>query len=386
MNPLLSTIRRECRRLCSRTVYLFAMIVVPVGCTIFFLSLLRPGLPTRTPSAVIDLDHSTLSRQITRELNSEQAIEITRHYDSYSDALAGVREGRIFGFFIIPEGFEREAVAGRSPSLDYYCNMTYFVPGTFVFKGFKTMVVTTTAGMVRMQLSSMGADSPVTPALIQPVAINLNSPGNPWLNYSYYLTPSFIGGLVALMVVLVTIFSITMEIKYRTSIQWLRGAGGSIVAAVTGKLLPQTVIFTIVGWCIQSLMFCWFRFPVAGSLWVMVLAMPLFIVACQAFGLFICSIMPNPRLAFSLGALTCILTFSFAGFSFPVEDMYGPIAVFSYLVPVRYYFQIHISEVLWDAPLYYSRLHFAALIIFPLVAAIPLPLLKRACLKQTYCP
>ena len=118
----------------------------------------------------------------------------------------------------------------------------------------------------------------------------------------------------------------------------------------------------------------------------MILAMPLFVVACQALALFICGIMPNPRLAMSVACLVSILTFSFAGFSFPVDNMYGAIGIFSYLVPVRYYFLLHINEVLWGAPLYYSRMLFVALILFPLVAMLPLCRLKRALLHPVYVP
>ncbi len=386
MKYLFRTFRRELRRLTSRTVYLFAMIIVPLGCAIFFLTLLNEGLPMRSPTAIVDLDHSTLSRQITRELASEQPISILEDCESYSDALQAVREGRVFGFFVIPEDFERNTIGGRQPSISYYCNMTYFVPGTFVLKGFKTIAVTTTAGMVRMQLSAIGAPSPVTGALIQPVSFQLNGPGNPWTNYSYYLTPSFMIGVLALMIMLTTVFAITDEIKNRTAPIWLRKAGGSIIAAVSGKLLPQTVIFCIVGWCIMSLMYGFFLLPVAGNIWVLVACMPLFVIANQSLALLICSVIPNPRLAFSAVALTGILTFSFAGFSFPVESMYGAIGILSYIVPARHFFLMHINEVLWGAPLYYMRLEIISLLLFPLAAIPVLPLLKRACKRQIYVP
>lgn len=386
MNPLFRTIKREIHRLCSRTVYLFAMIVVPLGCAVFFLSLLRPGLPLKTPTAIVDLDHSTLSRQLSREIQSEELVDITHHYESYADAVEGVRRGEIFGFFVIPAEFERNTIGGRTPSIDYYANLTYFVPGTIAFKGFKTIAVTTTAGMVKMRLSGIGADGPATAALIQPVAFDINSPGNPWTNYSYYLTPSFMAGLLALMIVLVTTFSITMEIKDRTSVQWLRGASGSIITAVTGKLLPQTLIFTVVGWAIQAMMFGYSSFPVVGNARVLIAVMPLYVIACQSFALIVCCLIPNPRLAFSMGCLVSILSFSFAGFSFPVESMYGAIGIFSYIVPVRYYFLLHINEVIFGAPLYYSRWLFIALMAFPLVAALPLIRLKRACLRPIYVP
>ncbi len=70
----------------------------------------------------------------------------------------------------------------------------------------------------------------------------------------------------------------------------------------------------------------------------MVTAMLLFIAASQAFALTICSIIPNLRFALSILSLIGILSFSIAGFSFPVEQMYGGVGIFSYILPIRYYF------------------------------------------------
>lgn len=386
MKYLLLTIKREWRRLCSRTVYLYGIILVPVLCCLFFIWLMSQGLPQRVPVAVVDMDHSQLSRQCIRGMEAQQMLSIEAAYDDYESALASVRRGETFGFIVIPQGFERNAVAGNTPTLSFYANMTYFVPGTLSYRGFKTMGVMTTAGLVQTKLVDLGATDELTGSLIQPVNFVTNSIGNPWLNYSYYLTPSFTFGILALMIALMTVFAITIEIKNYTSRQWMKTAGGSVIIAVTGKLLPQTVLFTLSGWAIEALMFGFFHFPMAGSLWVMVWTMPLFVIACQAMALFFTAIVPNPRLAFSVIALVCILTFSFAGFSFPVENMYGYIGVLSYIVPVRYYFLIYINEALWGAPLYYARWYIAALLMFPLVAALPLFNLKRALLRPVYVP
>lgn len=386
MKFLYNTIRRELRRMTSRTAYLFAMIIVPLGCTWFFLSLMNEGLPLKVPTAIVDLDHSSLSRQVTRSLDSEELIDITQDYNSYAEALAGVRRGEVFGFFLIPDGFEREAVSGRSPSLEYYSNMTYFVPGTLSFKGFKTMAVMSNAGMVKTQLTSIGATDSQTAALLQPVSFDTHAIGNPWTNYSIYLSPSFLFGVIALMVMLVTAFSITMEIKKHTGPEWLATAGDSIVIATMGKLLPQTIIFTIIGWGIEAMLFGYFHFPMYGSLGVMIATMPLYVMANQAFALLVCSIMPNPRLAMSICSLISILAFSLAAFSFPVASMYGALGVFSYILPVRWYFLLYINEALMGAPLYYSRFMLMALIAFPLIAMLPLGLLKKALKSQVYVP
>lgn len=377
---------REVRRLVNRPIYLFTMIIVPIGCAFFFVSLLDEGLPTKVPIAVVDHDNSSLSRQVIRDLDASELININSHLNSYHEALEAVRSGDVFGFFILPDGFEKDAVAGRSPSITYYCNMAYFIPGTLTFKGFKTIAVSTTGSMAQVQLVSVGMDEAAAGALIQPLAVQDHPMGNPWSNYSIYLCNSFAPGVLALMILLVTAFSICEEIKRATSIEWLETANGSIVVALLGKMMPHTVIFSVVGIFMQSLFYGYSHYPMNGSEWVMALAMVMFVVACQAFALFVCCLLPNLRLALSVVSLLGVLSFSITGFSFPLENMYGAVAIFSYIIPVRYYFLIYIDQALNGISLYYSRYYFVALAIFPLVASTMLWRLKKACERSVYVP
>ena len=379
-------LRREVRRLGSRPIYMFGMIIVPVLMAVFFLSLMSQGLPERTPTAVVDLDHSSLSRSITRNLSAQQMIDVTTYCESYDEALAAVRRGEIFGFFVIPDNFEKDVLGGEKPTLEYYSNMTYFIPGTLSFKAFKTIAVATSGGVIRQTLQSAGISDERAAAVIQPVVITEFALSNPWMNYAYYLGPSFSMCTLVLMIMLVTVFSITKEIKDGTSPLWLATARGRISMAVTTKLLPHTVIWCAVGLFILWILFGYAHFPMNGSLGWLIAATFLTVVASQAFALFICSALPNPRLAFSVTALFCILSFSFTGFSFPVQSMYGYLGVFSWLAPIRYWFLIYVNEGLNGVALYYSRLYYAALLLFPLGPALLLWNLRRMCLKPVYVP
>ena len=379
-------IRREIRRLGSRKMYIFGMLVVPVFMAFFFLDLLSPGLPNRVPTAVVDLDHSTMSRTVTRSLEALQVLDLSERCESYDQALERVRQGKIFGFFVIPADFEKNALSGNEPTLEYYSNMTYFVPGTLAFKGFKTVAVATSGGVVQQTLVSLGATPGQVAALVQPLSLDVYGLNNPWMSYSIYLCPSFTMATFVLMIMLMTVFSITIEIKEGTSPQWLATSHGSILVAVASKLLPQTLIFAAVGIYIQWLFFGLSHFPLNGSLGWMIVATLLTVVASQGVGLFVSSVVPNPRLAFSLTALFGILSFSFTGFSFPVESMYGWLGIFSYLAPIRYWFLIYINEALNGVGLYYSRYYFVALIVLPLVACTLLRRLRSACLKPVYVP
>lgn len=380
------SLRREIRQLTSRKMYFFGMIVAPLLVLVFLVSLMWPGLPERVPTAVVDLDHSSMSRSVTRSLNALNVISIDHTAESYDQALEQIRRGETFGFFVIPANFEKDALSGRTPTLEYFSNLTYFIPGTFAFKGFKTVAVGTASGVVREVLISTGIDPENIAGLLQPVSIGTFPLNNPWLNYSYYLTPSFSMALLALMIMIMTTFSITMEIKNGTSPQWLAAGDGSIFMAVTAKLLPQTVIFFIVALFELWVMFDVAHVPLNGSLGWMIAATFLLVTACQGFALFVCCLFPNPRLAFSTCCLFGILCFSFTGFSFPVTSMYGAIGVFSWAAPIRYWFLIYINEALDGVALYYSRYYFIALIIFPLLSPILLRRLRKACVKPIYVP
>ena len=96
--------------------------------------------------------------------------------------------------------------------------------------------------------------------------------------------------------------------------------------------------------------------------------------------------MPNLRLALSIASLIGILSFSVTGFSFPVQSMYGSIGIFSYLIPLRYYFLIYVDQALNGIPLYFSRWYYIALLVFPFVALLLLGNLKKHCLRPVYVP
>lgn len=383
---LIQAIRDGFHNLTSRRVYLTLLIAVPLLFTLFFINLMDEGVAVKVPSSVVDLDNSSLSRDVIRNLGASELVDIVAKDESYHKAMEKVRSGKTYGFFMIPENFQRDAISGRTPTITYYCNLTYFVPGTMMFKGFKTTAVTTAGGLVQTNLVSRGLTENFAMATIQPVVVQQQSPGNPWMNYNYYLTDSFVPGIICLVVALVTAYSICDEIKRRNSRRWLERSGNSVVIALAGKLIPQGIVGVAVGLACQGIMYGFNHFPMNCSVWHMIWAMVLMVFASQAFAVTVCCLITNLRLAVSICSLTGILAFSLAAFSFPVDAMYPPIGIFSYILPVRYYFLIYIDQALNGIPLYYSRYYYIALIIFLLVPLGLLWKLKKRLEAEVYIP
>lgn len=384
---VIKIMRRSLLQIARRPIYWVGFFLLPLFLFLFFTSMLSKGLPVKVPAAMVDMDGSRLSRQMTQNLNGMQLVNITETPDNYKDARQLMQEGKVYGFFVIPEDFQKDLLAGRKPAITFYTNMTYFVPGSMLFKTFKSTAIFEKASIVVnvADATGLGAGQDVE-ALLQPVNIQARGIGNPTLNYGIYIANSFCPAIMQLMILLMTCFSIGQEMKYGTSVELMRMSRGSILKALFGKLFPQTVIWWILSLFMVAWLYKYNHYPMNGSWGWLIVSELMFVVACQSLAVFFIGVVPNLRLSLSVSALIGILSFSIAAFSFPVESMYGGLAIFSYIVPVRYNFLIYIDQALNGIHIYYSRIWFVAYIIFMLLPYTMLWRLKKEMLKPVYTP
>lgn len=386
MKSFILVFKRSVRQLASRRIYWLTIVVMPLFCMIFLTDLLREGLPIKAPAAVVDYDRSELSRRMIQSLNGAQMSRITAVYDNIGDARRAMQRGEIYGFYLIPENFQSDLLSVRTPTVSYYTNMAYYVPASLLYKNFTASALYAKADVLSGLLTDVGVDAEEIVPLLQPINIEVRGLSNPWLDYAVYLCNSFVPAIMQLMIFLTTAFAVCQEMKRATSPLWLRLAKGSVIRALSAKLLPQTI-----GWQIMMLFMLWWfygrnGFVMNGSWGWMILSEMMFVLACQGFALFVVGVLPNLRLALSVGALVGVLSFSIGAFSFPYESMYGSIGVFSWLVPVRYNFLIYIDQALNGIDVYYSRIFYVAYIVFMLLPLLVIKRLKRELLNPVYVP
>ena len=377
---------RSVLQLVRRPLYWIAMLGLPLFLILMLTSLMSEGLPAKAPAAIVDKNGTALSANVTQNLSGMQMADIKYSADSYTQARHMMQEGKVYGYFLIPENFEADLLSGRQPVITFYTNMAFYVPASLLFKTFKTTAVYTKAGVASTVLEAAGQTEDEIAPLLMPVNITTRGLNNPELNYAIYLCNSFVPCMLQLMIMLVTCFSLGQEIKYGTSIQLLNMADGSIIRAVFAKLLPQTLLWFVMAIFMEAWLFRYQGYPMNGSwLWI-TLSELMFVLACQGFALFVFCVIPNLRMSLSICSLLGILSFSIAAFSFPVESMYGAIGIFNYIVPTRYNFLIYIDQALNGIDIYYSRWWFVAYIVFMLLPLTYMWNLKRAMRRPVYAP
>ena len=376
--------RRELHMMFARPLYLFASVGVMLLSTFFFLTLMRGGTAENMPVAVVDLDQTSISRRLIHEMQATPSVDIQLITNSYSEARKAMQQGKIYGIFLIREGFYSDLVAFKRPRLDFYVTNSYTVGGNTAYKQMLTMVNLTSGAFQREVLRKKGLPDDVIMRRIQPLAIEGHMVANPWGNYSVYLVSTILPGILGLICLMLTIFAIGFELKMRTSHAWLRAAGGNYTVAMIGKLIPYTVIYLVLGIGCHLILYRFAGFPVYGSTVRLMFGLLLFIFAMEALGIFLIGLLPTLRDALSIGALYSMLGFSLSGFTYPQMSMLASVKALSYMEPLRHYYLIYVNEALMAAPVENSIPHMLALTLFMVAALCVSPRLHRALVYWNY--
>lgn len=378
--------RQSLLQLARRPIYWVAMFILPLGMMLLLTDMMQEGLPDKVPAAIIDKDGSALSRGISQNLASMQMIDLKYSCNSYTEARKKMQSGEIFGFFMIPEDFEKDLMSGKGPVVTFYTNMTYYVPASLLFKTFKTTALMSKAGIILNAAETAGLPADLVVPMMQPVSIVTRGLGNPELSYDIYLCNSFVPCVFQLMIMLMVCFALGQEVKYGGSVRLLQMADGNIYKAIVAKLLPQTIGWWVMIMLMESWLFRWQGYPMHGSWWWITISELMFVVAAQGIAVFFFGLFPNLRLSLSVSSLLGILSFSLAAFSFPAESMYGAISIFSWLMPIRYNFLIYIDQALNGIDIYYSRWWYAAYLVYILLPLTVLWRIRRFFKRPVYVP
>lgn len=386
MPTILKIARRELRRMASKPIYWFCMIAAPLFCFVFFTSLMAEGLPTDMPLGLVDNDNTTTSRSLTRNLDAFEMTSIKEQYANVTEAREAVQRGDIYGFYYIPKGTTRKAQRQELPVVSFYTNYSYLVAGSLLYRDMRTMSELASGAASRTVLYAKGATERQAMAFLQPIVIDSHAINNPWLNYNVYLSNVILPGLLMLFIFMVTVFSIGTEVKHNTVHDWLIMARGSMFHALAGKLLPQTLIFFLIGIAFAIGLYGVLHFPCHCGLPTMLLVMFLGIIGAQGLGVFMFAMLPTLRMSLSFASLWGVISFSICGMSYPVMAMHPTLQGLSLLFPLRHYFLLYVNCALDGYPLMNAAPYVVGLLLFAMLPLLLLHRLKKMLLVVPYIP
>jgi len=321
------------------------------------------------PVAVVDLDHSSISRNVISQLNAAPEIEVGFFPISQQKGEELVRLGKVYGVITIPQNFGANLKSGKQVSIINQYNSNLLLPGGLEYKAFRKVIGTISAGINIEKQQKQGISKQQAHVNYQPIVANNNVLSNPYTNYSYYLNTGFLAMFFQIFVMLTTIYCFGADLKYCKGNKLLSITKGSLLAVIAGKVLPYTVWFLFVGIIMLFSMYVWQDFPFFGSKITVLVGLILLIVANQSFALFFVAISNSFRGALTIGSGFAAVSLSFSGITFPIFGMPKVLQWFSQLFPFTHFFELLLDQSQRGFPVFYS---FKAIVVLVILCVLPL--------------
>lgn len=162
-----------------------------------------------------------------------------------------------------------------------------------------------------------------------------------WFNPSLDSTHFLIPGLIAMIMIITAVISISLSIvreKELGTIEQINVSPLSSLELIIGKTLPHAFISLMVAVFILISGYLLFSMPVKGNLILLLLTTLVFIFASLSLGIFVSSIANNQQVAFQMATLMSMLpSVILSGFIFPIESMPLFVQILSNITPAKFY-------------------------------------------------
>ncbi len=352
MNKQPSFLKLCSREICDITkdVWVFSALswIMPLAAILLWLVFSR-GLANDLPLGVVDLDKSKLSRSLIKAYEASPALKVYDNYLSPDQGFADLRNGKIYGFVIIPHDLQKNATLGLPPTVTAFINSQYLLIGKIInsniFQAHGTLVTTVETNR------ALATKSPVPSQNLNsaiPVGNQFTPLFNISRNYAQFLVSAIIPAFWQILIVAGTILSMAQTRRKYSLSGWLGNIPGN---AITAKIMVLAIIFTLHGFCILGFMYGLLGWSMRGDWTILLFSQALTATISVTIGCLYFLVQPDPARSLSLATAYVAPSLAFMGITFPVTDMPLLAQIWRNLIPVSHYIEIQVAVANYGAPM-----------------------------------
>ncbi|MCE9685898.1 ABC transporter permease [Shewanella sp. AS16] len=300
---------------------------------VLFYSILYPlpylhQVPTEQQLVVVDLDHSSLSRQLVRHADASAKIQVVARVDAIATAQQWIAAGKAHGLLVIPAGFRRDLLLGKGVVLSYGGDASYFLIYSAVAEGLVAAGLEAGKGIQLLGLLARGEQQVEAERALNAVRLNSVPAFNPGLGYTPYVVPGLF--LLILHQTLLIGTGILGAGQWRTAGYWRET---SPLKLVCGRILAFSLLYSLftsfyVGWC-----YYWYGVTVQASLGRVALFLLPFLLSTAAAGIALSCLFRRRDLPTQVYLLVSMPILFVSGFVWPLALIPDPLVCLSQLVP-----------------------------------------------------
>jgi ABC-2 type transport system permease protein len=199
------------------------------------------------PVAVVDQDHTELSRNLVQTLNADEATEVAVRTGTLAEAQAALDRRQVFAILGIPRDTEKEVLKGNPARLAAYVDSAYFLLYNRMLQG-----ITEASGAVNFDIASRGAraDGSLAQAALarsSPAEVLTEPLFNPTGGYASYVVPAAFVLILqqTLLLGVATMGGVSSEQRRRRDRDGMRSMVGQALAHLC-LALPGLALYLII--------------------------------------------------------------------------------------------------------------------------------------------
>lgn len=373
------TWRREWRYLCREPWDFCLTVVAPLVVVIVFIAMFAEGKTEHLPIALVDQDHSQLSREIHKHLSLNPSVKIVLQTDNMTEVERAIKRTDVWGYVLIPKGAEVRMVAWQDPNIAIAFNQSYFSIGNSISSAMMVSSLEAIADFGRNRHLNQLLPQREVPT----PQIKVSTLYNPDMSYELFLEPFVVPAILHLLLCCCVAFAIGQELKRQTLHIWLQDSV-SVANALFGKISLYVLLFE--AWTLVWMAWLvgvrgWF---VAGSWALLVLAQLLFYFAYACISATV--VLATRDLARTFGFLAVYggSSLSFAGVTLPLHNASWFTQFWSMIIPYTPYIRLQTEQWVVGSPVNVSLNHVWVLLAYCVVyGALAWVLLQKIARKAT---
>lgn len=287
------------------------------------------------PTALMDRDNSSESRELSGILSSSGHFRITRRIDSDSQARQLLDRGTVRVVLTIEHGFSQQLTRGESVAVQALMDGSDSNTAGVVM-GYLGRLANDYNSRLQLRFSQRRQGS-------HPPVGRVELASRAWFNENLESPPFYVPAVITNILFIITMTLSSLAIVREKEIGTIEQV---IVTPIRKRefILGKTLPFVLIGYIDVALISLVgtlvFNVPVRGSLGLLFLATTLFLMSSLGIGLLISTISRTQQQAMMSAFFVIFPAMLLSGFAFPIENMPAAVQWLTLCNPLRFYMVI----------------------------------------------
>jgi ABC-2 type transport system permease protein len=309
------------------------ILLAPLFYSLFYASIYFNKTERDVPVVVINMDKSTMSEKLIKNIDANENIKVMAEVDGYSTAKDLIYKEKAQAVIIIPKDFESSLKTYRSTTVKLLLNTTRFLVSNDINKAVNEVVLDFNNELKVKALEQKGISFNQSVIISEPLKEEVKLLFNPSETYGDFLIPAVLILILQQTLLMGLAESVSKERERNTFNDLIKRGNNSLTASIFGKGLFYLILFTSYAFMFYTIHFSVFSINQKGS-WPLVLFITLiFVISVIFIGMFAASFIKSKMLSLQIMALSSYLIFFLSGYSWPQLGMPGLFQIISQFIP-----------------------------------------------------